>query len=221
MHSLPKDSLSIDRDYRSDALALLVIEEVAQTTGNWTQGVRRASFHEQLDRPVLVEDGVPTQAHDDGVRLRGDLRSVLRLRLAAPETDDLVTAKLASAIADIAGPEEVDWLLGLGRETESRYVRVNAILALGRSEYRIGSRKSPPWFRTIIENRDAADATLIAVAVALRDVGDFSFVPPLSTRLRQDADLSPVVGEEFVQTIGLLLGRRLHGDTFGRPEDDS
>jgi HEAT repeat protein len=145
-------------------------------------------------------------------------RAILREVLQSPTQEPDVQTKALFLLQDLGDAEDVEMILDLAHGTESDFVAVNTIMALGRIEGRLRTQRSLPYFREILEDPDADHALVSGVITALQEIGDDSFLPLLAHRLRHCAGACWSLGPELSSTIGILLGRRLHGTTFGRPE---
>jgi hypothetical protein len=148
-----------------------------------------------------------------------DCRALLAPLLeAAPEEADAdLLARVVAVYPEVGRAADVPLLLELGHAATSDLVRINVILTLGRLEQRHGTRLALDWYRDLLADEQVSAPVHGAVVTALRQVGDASFLPLLAERLLPCSD-DDRLGEQLVVTISVLLGRRIHGDSFARVE---
>ncbi len=167
-----------------------------------------------LDDPVVnvQRAAMDLVTHLSPERARGILRGVL----ARPDPEESLHGLALLLLRDIGGPEDVAAVLALVRAKESDFLAVQAVGALGEMEGRLGTRSCLPELRRILEDPEADYALVSTAITALHQVGNPSFLPLLAARLRE-AEGHPR-GDEIASLISALLGRRIHGEAFKRPE---
>ena len=94
-------------------------------------------------------------------------------------------------------------------------------LKITRGGPRLGTSVALDWYREILEDDEADRAVVIAAVEALRQVGDPSFLSLLAENLRACPDDDHASYTALAETISVLLGRRLHGEDFGRGGEGS
>ena len=133
-----------------------------------------------LDDPVVnvQRAAMDLVTHLSPERARGILRGVL----ARPDPEESLHGLALLLLRGIGGPEDVAAVLAMLRATESDFLAVQAVGALGEMEGRLGTRSCLPELRRILEDPEADYALVSAAITALHQVGNPSFLPLLAAR---------------------------------------
>ncbi len=141
-------------------------------------------------------------------------RAFLEVLERPGEPDEVLSLVLAS-FPEVGAEEDAELLMRYAREGGSDFLRMNAVTALARLERRTGTRLGDLWYRDVLGGGTEDEVIKRTVLTALQLTGDETYLPLLAAELKACSPESKAYAEALAKTISILVGRRLHGQSFG------